>query len=224
LTAKVCCLAYAGELRAAAALSQELQAVMEATGSSIGPYAALTVAAMRGRPGDVSNLIDAARSDLSQRGEWFGITTAYFASAMANNAVGNYQAALRSASDSDLFSTPTSPSPSADSPRGHSQSPWLLARLSVGAAFVVEFIEAAARCGRAGVAADAVGKLAEVTSGSGTDWGCGVEARCRALVVSDACHLPRRPRGCILRARTSTPFCARPGMLNDTKVTLGQWF
>jgi hypothetical protein len=165
-----------------------------------------------------------ARSDLSQRGEWFGITTAYFASAMANNAVGNYQAALRSASDSDLFSTPTSPSPSADSPRGHSQSPWLLARLSVGAAFVVEFIEAAARCGRAGVAADAVGKLAEVTSGSGTDWGCGVEARCRALVVSDACHFPRRPRGCILRARTSTPFCARPGMLNDTKVTLGQWF
>ena len=64
---KVVCLAYAGELSAAAALNQELQAVMELTGSSIGPYAALTVAAMRGRPGEVTNLIDAACSDLSQR-------------------------------------------------------------------------------------------------------------------------------------------------------------
>jgi DNA-binding CsgD family transcriptional regulator len=182
LMSKVVCLAYAGELSDAAALNQELQAVMELTGSSIGPYAALTVAAMRGRPGEVTNLIDAARSDLSQRGERFGITTAYFTSAMANNGVGNYQAALRSASDSGLFSTPNPSPSSADSPRAHSPSSSLLARLSIGAFFAVEFVEAAARCGRADVAADAVGKLAEVTSGSGTDWAGGVEARCRALV------------------------------------------
>jgi DNA-binding CsgD family transcriptional regulator len=183
LTTKVVCLAYAGELSAAAALCQELQAVVEATGGSFAPYAALVVAAMRGRPGEVSDLIDAARSDLSQRGEWFGMTTAYFTSAMANNGVGDYRAALRSASDSRLFSMLTPSSSSADSPRGDRQSSSLLTRLSIGAFWAVEVVEAAARCGRADLAADAVEMLAEVTSASGTDWACGVHARCRALVT-----------------------------------------
>ena len=47
---------------------------------------------------------------------------------------------------------------------------------------MVEVVEAAARCGRADIAAAAVQMLAEVTSASGTDWACGVEARCRALI------------------------------------------
>ena len=180
LMSKVCCLAYAGELSAATALNQELQAVTEATGVQIGPYAALTVAAMRGRPREVTALIDSVRSDLMQRGESFAITSAHFTSAMANNAVGNYQAALRSASESELFGTPA---PSLDSPAGHRPLPSLLARLSVGSAFTVEVVEAAARCGHTDIAADAVAKLAEVTSGSGTDWACGLEARCRSLVA-----------------------------------------
>jgi DNA-binding CsgD family transcriptional regulator len=174
LMSKVCCLAYAGELSAAAALNQELQAVMEATGGRFAPYAALTVAGMRGRPGDVTSLIDTARSDLIRRGERFGMTTAYFTSAMANNGVGNYQAALNAATKTELFSALTP---------GHCQSSSLHARLSVGALFTVEFIEAAARCGHTDVAAEAVDMLGEVTSGSGTDWACGVEARCRALVT-----------------------------------------
>jgi DNA-binding CsgD family transcriptional regulator len=182
LTSKVSSLAFAGELSAAAASSQELQAVMEATGASFAPYAALVVAGMRGRPDEVTSLIDAARSDLNQRGERFGMTIAHWTGAMANNGVGNYQAALRCAADSGLFSTPTPPSPSTDSPRGHSHSSLLLARLSFGAWVAVEFVEAAVRCGHADVAVDAVDMLAGVTSASGTDWACGVEARCRALV------------------------------------------
>jgi DNA-binding CsgD family transcriptional regulator/tetratricopeptide (TPR) repeat protein len=162
LAVEVLCLAYAGELSAAAALSQELQAVIDAVGSGFPPYAALIVAGMRGRPDQVSDLIDATRSDLNQRGEGFGMTVATWTSAMANNGVGNYQAALRSAS--------------------HRQPSSLLGRLSIGTFRAIEFVEAAVRCGRADVAADAVGKLAEVTSASGTDWACGVEARCRALV------------------------------------------
>src|SRR5215472_16402256 len=71
LTFKVLWLCWAGEVSAAAALSQEVQAAVEATGSSIGPYAALLVAGLRGRPDEVSGLIDAARSALSQRGEQF---------------------------------------------------------------------------------------------------------------------------------------------------------
>ena len=166
LAFKVVWLAHAGELTVAAALSQELKALMEATGSSFPPYAALVVAGMRGRPGEVRDLLDAAHSDLSQRGEGFGISIATWTSAMANNAVGDYQAALRSAS--------------------HRQPPSLLARLSIGSFRVAEEVEAAARCGDTDAAADAVDRLAEVTSASGTDWACGVEARCRALLTEGA--------------------------------------
>src|SRR6185437_5931543 len=45
-----------------------------------------------------------------------------------------------------------------------------------------ELIEAAARTGMTEAAADACRRLAEMTSASGTDWGLGVEARCRALL------------------------------------------
>src|SRR4029079_3467188 len=65
LTLKVVSLAYGGELGAAAALNQELQAVMEATGSNLAPYAPLVVGAMRGRPGDAGDLLDALRRALS---------------------------------------------------------------------------------------------------------------------------------------------------------------
>jgi len=182
LTSEVYRLAYFGELGAAAALNQELQTLMEATGGIFAPYAALFVAAMRGRPGEVTDLIDAARSDLGQRGEWFGISTASFASAMANNGVVNYQAALRSASDWDLFSTLTSTSSEPASPTGDRPSSSLLARLAVATYWTVEVVEAAAPCGRSDIATAAVEMLAEVTSASGTDWACGMEARCRALV------------------------------------------
>jgi DNA-binding CsgD family transcriptional regulator len=181
LTLKVVTLAYGGELGPAAALNQELQAVMEATGSNLAPYAPLVVAALRGRPGEVNDLIDAVRSDLSQRGEWFGMTTAAFASAMANNAIGDYQAALRSAEDSGLLSTLTPTSSSGDSPRGHRQTASLLPAFN-WCPFSIEVAEAAARCGRAEIATAAVDALAEVTSASGTDWARGIEARCRALV------------------------------------------
>jgi DNA-binding CsgD family transcriptional regulator len=45
-----------------------------------------------------------------------------------------------------------------------------------------ELIEAAVRTGNTRLAADAVDELAETTRPGGTDWGLGIEARCRALV------------------------------------------
>jgi DNA-binding CsgD family transcriptional regulator len=166
LSSKVLCLGFAGELSAAAALSQEVQAAVQATGSSLGTYGALLVAGMRGRPGEVSDLIDDVSSDPDRR-DWFEITMADLSSAMANNAVGNYQevmaAAVRSANQRQSSSSP--------------------ARLSVrGAWLALEVVEAAVRCGQTELAADVVDRLALVTSGSGTDWALGVEARCRALL------------------------------------------
>src|SRR5215813_8526767 len=69
-------------------------------------------------------------------------------------------------------------------PSGHrTGAPSLPSRVSgLRGLRVVEFIEAAVHCGRTDIAADAVRNLAEVTSATGTDWACGVEARCRALI------------------------------------------
>jgi hypothetical protein len=44
----------------------------------------------------------------------------------------------------------------------------------------LELIEAAARSGKADLAADALARLSEITAASGTDWALGVEARSRA--------------------------------------------
>jgi DNA-binding CsgD family transcriptional regulator len=49
----------------------------------------------------------------------------------------------------------------------------------------VELVEAAARSGRNDVTADALRRLAERTTPSGTDWARGVEARSRALLSED---------------------------------------
>ena len=49
-----------------------------------------------------------------------------------------------------------------------------------------ELIEAATRTGDTKVAADALGQLAERTQAGGTDFGLGLEARCRALLSDGA--------------------------------------
>ena len=49
-----------------------------------------------------------------------------------------------------------------------------------------ELVEAAARTGDTEVAADALERLAETTQAGGTDFGLGIEARCRALLSDGA--------------------------------------
>src|SRR6202008_3522719 len=83
--------------------------------------------------------------------------------------------------DSGLLSTLIPTSSSADPPGGHRQTASLLPAFN-WCPFSIEVVEAAARCGRAEIAAAAVDVIADVTSASGTDWALGVEARCRALV------------------------------------------
>ena len=49
-----------------------------------------------------------------------------------------------------------------------------------------ELVEAAARSGSAGLARDALERLAGTTRPCGTDWALGIEARCRALLSDGA--------------------------------------
>jgi hypothetical protein len=89
-------LLFAGDLTAAASLIQELQPAMEATGSNLAPYAALGLAALRGRRAEADALIEATARDVTLRGEGIGITVLEWATAVLNNGIGDYQRALNS--------------------------------------------------------------------------------------------------------------------------------
>src|SRR6201991_5130087 len=160
LTARAFVLLFAGELVEAAALVQELQAAMEATGTTLAPYAGMGLEAFRGRQAETAALVEATIEDVSLRGEGNGIAVAQWATAVLNNGVGDYQTAMTAAQ-------------SASDHPGEMVSPnWAL----------VELVEAAARSGKSETAAEALRRLGEVTRASGTNWALGVEARSRALL------------------------------------------
>jgi DNA-binding CsgD family transcriptional regulator len=160
LNARAFMLMLTGELAAAGRLIQELQVATEATGSKLAPYAALGVAAMRGREAQTATLVAATITDVSLRGEGNAKTVAEWASAVLDNGVGNYHAAMTAAERALKYP-------------GELVAPtWAAA----------ELVEAAARSGRGDIAAEALRRLADTTSASGTDWALGVEARSRAML------------------------------------------
>jgi DNA-binding CsgD family transcriptional regulator len=150
---------FAGEFAVAASLVAEVESVTEATGSGIASYAALGVAALRGREAEAFELIEAGTKDAERRGEGQGLSFVQWATAVLCNGLGRYEDALAAAqqasedSSADLFAN------------------WAVA----------ELIEAAARSGASERAAGALPRLSATARASGTDWALGVEARSRAL-------------------------------------------
>ncbi|HMG65811.1 MAG TPA: AAA family ATPase, partial [Streptosporangiaceae bacterium] len=90
LTSRAYVLLFGGELAAAASLTEEIQAVKEATGIGLAPYGAMGLAALRGDETVARPLIESALVDVARRGEGVGITFAEWASAVLNNGLGNY--------------------------------------------------------------------------------------------------------------------------------------
>ena len=160
LMPQVMVLLFVGELTAAASAAEEMRAAVEATGSNIAPYGALSLAAFRGREAEASALIEVTLRGVSGRGEGLGISAVGWASAVLNNGLGRYAEALTAARRA-----------SENHPE-LGQSNWAM----------VELIEAAVRSGMTEAAAGAFGRLAEMTSASGTDWGLGIQARSQALL------------------------------------------
>jgi len=181
LNSRAFMLLFAGDLTGAAALIQELQPAIEATGTRLAPYAALGLAVLSGRSGEANALIENITRDVTPRGEGIGLTVVDWAHAVLNNALGNYQEALRSAARSTGYL------------REMTAPTWAMA----------ELIEAATRSGQDDVAADALARLADTTSVSDTDWGRGIEARSRALLSADdtAEHLYREAIDHLSRCR-----------------------
>jgi DNA-binding CsgD family transcriptional regulator len=154
---------FAGDLTTVASLLQELQAMTEATGGNLAPYAALGLAAFRGARAEAATLVDVVISDATRRGEGTAITFADWASAVLSNGIGQYETAMRAA-----------------------QRATERAGEEVSATWAgVELIEAAARSGNSELASGTYRRLAEMTSASGTDWALGIEARAHALLCAD---------------------------------------
>lgn len=161
LSSRVYMLLFAGELTAAAALSEEVRAATEATGSNLAPYGALAVAATRGREAEASALTSATGQDVAQRGEGFGVTLTNWANAVLYNGLCWYDRAMAAAEQG-------------------SENP---DELGLAAWSMVELVEAAARIGQPERAAASLRLLVETTSAAGTDWALGVQARSRALLA-----------------------------------------
>ena len=161
LIQRIYTLLFAGELVAAASLVEEVQVVTEATGSRLAPYGDLCFAALRGREAEMSILATATKDEVVQRGEGLGIGLTDWATAVFNNGLGHYQNAMAAAEAASAY----------------------LVDVSVTVNWgLVELVEAAARCGVPERATDAVRRLSESTSASGSDWALGVEARSHALL------------------------------------------
>jgi DNA-binding CsgD family transcriptional regulator len=160
LNSRAFMLLFAGELTAAESLIHELRPVIEATGSTRTPYVALGVAALAGRQAEEHALADAIRREVDLSGEGIGVAVLEWAEALLNNGLGDYHKAMSAAERSvDYIGEMITP-------------PWA----------AVELVEAATRSGRNDIAAEALGRLAVITSASGTDWAGGIESRSRALL------------------------------------------
>jgi len=151
---------FAGELGAAAMLVDEANAVRDATGIDVSPYAALGLAAWRGRRPEAEQLIDSSMSSALSRGEGIGVTIAHWARALLLNGLGQFEGAAVAGEQA-------------------SECPHELAAPNWG---LTELIEAAARRGMTELAVGALERLSEMTRASGTDWALGIEARSRALL------------------------------------------
>jgi DNA-binding CsgD family transcriptional regulator len=148
---------WSGDFAAAASLVAEAGAVCEATGSRVAPYAAMMLAAFRGREAEAAPLIQATIEQAAAEGQGLAVTFAHWVAAALYNGLGRYREALAAARQ-------------ASEHRHVWVSSWAWP----------ELIEAA-RTGDRHVAGDALDRLAETARASGTDLGLGIEARSRAL-------------------------------------------
>jgi DNA-binding CsgD family transcriptional regulator/tetratricopeptide (TPR) repeat protein len=187
---------WSGDFRKAASVTAEAVAVSAATGVRIAPYGGMLLAAYEGREAEASALFKTTTEEATARGEGLGVQYARWATALLFNGLGRYGEALTAAQQA-----------SDDTPE-----------LFVSHWALVELVEAAARTGNAGLAAEAVGRLADATRASESDWGLGVSARSRALTsegkAADALYLEAIAR---LGRTPVRPELAR------THLVYGEW-
>jgi len=150
---------FEGKLDAAAALVEETDSIIDATGSRRIAVPKLMLVACQGDEGRALALIDEIEREAIARGQGLVLTFGEFARAVLYNGLGQYGAALKNA-----------------------QRASALDELHVSVWSLPELVEAAVRSGERELAADALERLGQRTQASGTEWALGLDARSRALL------------------------------------------
>jgi DNA-binding CsgD family transcriptional regulator len=187
--------AWIGDLAGAASLVAEIDSVVAATGSRLGPGAALRLRSLQGREAETSALIASTIEHATAGGHTIALY-AHWAAAVLYNGLARYQEAAESA-------------------RQATSSPF---EVFVAVRALPELVEAAARAGDAELAREALERLAETTQPCGNDLALGIEARSRAL-LSDGAAAEALYREAIARLRRTQlrPELARAQLL------YGEW-
>ena len=152
--------AFGGDFASAALLAAEVEAVKEATGTRIGPHAAIALAAMRGQEAEASELIDGVIAQANAGGQGTAVQYAHWARSVLMNGLGRYEEALAAAVEASEH-TP---------------------ELFIASWALSELIEAATRTDRMELATGALERLGEHVAAADADWALGIHARSRALV------------------------------------------
>jgi hypothetical protein len=153
--------AWGGDFELAALLAAEVEAVKEATGSRIGPYAAISLVGLRGREAEATELIEGFIKGATAGGQGTAVQYAHWAHSVLMNGLGRYEDALTAAVEA-TESTP---------------------QIFIATWALSELIEAATRTENAELARSALARLSEHTEPSDTDWALGIHARARALTT-----------------------------------------
>jgi DNA-binding CsgD family transcriptional regulator len=194
LSAAALARAWIGDFAGAASLVAEIDSVVAATGSRIGPGAALRLRSLQGREAENSALIASTIEHAAAGGHTMALY-AHWAAAVLYNGLGRYQEAAESA-------------------RQATSSPF---EVFVSARALPELVEAAARGGDAELAREALERLAETTQPCGNDLALGIEARSRALLGGSAADDLYREAIDRLRRTQLRPELARAQLL------YGEW-
>jgi DNA-binding CsgD family transcriptional regulator len=155
---------FAGNFRAAAAITEEIEGVTRASGMAFPPYAALVLAAWSGDESDAA-FVEAVTHEAAALGEGQWVTTIHWANAVLHNGAGRFAEALEAAEAACV-----------DPDELGGVSMWALS----------EMVEAGCRCGERERALPGLERLLKTTEISSSDWARGVEARCRALLADSS--------------------------------------
>ena len=151
---------HAGEFAAASALTEEADAITDATGNAPAKYASLMLKAWRGVEDEALDFFSWGLENATARGEGRGIGGWGYATAVLYNGLGRYEAALASAQSGCEYDD-----------------------FGIIGFSLLELVEAGARSGAHDEAAAALRRLEERTGAAGTDWALGVQAWSRALLT-----------------------------------------
>ncbi|MFG1688254.1 AAA family ATPase [Nonomuraea sp. NPDC049269] len=147
-----------GELDAAEASCDEIDAIKDVTGHPLPQYGRFFLAAYRGQAGEAEPLAEQIRADAQARGEGYGLSAVNFGEAILYNGLGRFAEAVAS---------------------GCRELPYTH-ELSHAMRTLLELVEAATHTGELALAEQAFEQLANVTRPVGTNWALAV------LVMAEA--------------------------------------